>query len=142
LEEAVRQALAINFMFGQPLVLSHLARACGLAGRRDEAVAHARNSIDFARMSGERGNEGWAWLCLGDLVLEGCADHSTPAQAEEHCRAALVIADELGMRPLRLQCLSGLSRFHGNSGNFILKDKYACDAALLCREMGVEPKTN
>jgi class 3 adenylate cyclase/tetratricopeptide (TPR) repeat protein len=137
LEESVRQALAINFMFGHSLVLSHFARACGLAGRQDDAIAYAHNSIDFARTSGERGNEGWAWRCLGDLVSEGSTDPSIPEHPENHYRTALVIADELGMRPLRVQCLHGLSRLYGNSGNFILKDKYATDAGLLCREMGV-----
>jgi tetratricopeptide (TPR) repeat protein len=141
LEDAIRQAVAINFMFGRALVLSHFGRACHLAGRKDEAIAHARKAIDLAQTTGARGNEGWAWHLLGDLVFDGNSGASTFEQAENHYRTALLIADELGMRPLRAHCLYGLSRVHGNRGNQALMEEYATDAARLCREMGMQPAT-
>ena len=142
-EAAVQQALAIKFMFGHSMVLSQFGRACHLAGRQDEAMAHAQDAINAARNSGERGNEAWACCSLGDLVSDGSTIGPTSEEAEEHYGMALAIADKLGMRPLRAHCLYGLSRLHGNAGNQALADKYASDAARLCREMDmrlIDPK--
>jgi tetratricopeptide (TPR) repeat protein len=141
LEDAIRQGVAINFMFGRALVLLHFGRVCHLAGRKDEAIAHAHKAIDLAQTTGARGNEGWAWHLLGDLAFDDKSSASTLEQAENYYRTALVIADELGMRPLRAHCLYGLSRVHGNGGNQTLMEEYANDAARLCREMGMRPAT-
>src|SRR4029453_7366401 len=45
-EEAIRQALAINFMYGHSLVLAYFARSCRLAGRPEQAIEHARQAMD------------------------------------------------------------------------------------------------
>ncbi|MCX4149855.1 MULTISPECIES: adenylate/guanylate cyclase domain-containing protein [Paraburkholderia] len=110
LEEAVRQAAASNLTFGQSLVLSNFGRVCQLAGRQDEALTHAHDAIDLARASGERGNEAWALCLLGDLVSDGNATAPRIEKAHNHYRMALMIAQDLGMRPLQAQCLNGLSR--------------------------------
>ncbi|WP_245643747.1 AAA family ATPase [Paraburkholderia oxyphila] len=110
LEEAVRQATASNLTFGQSLVLSIFGRVCQLAGRQDEAITHAHDAIDLARASGERGNEAWAWCLLGDLVSDRNATPPRIEEAHKHYRVALTIAQDLGMLPLRAQCLNGLSR--------------------------------
>ena len=141
LEDAIRQGVAINFMFGRALVLLHFGRVCHLAGRKDEAIAHAHKAIDLAKTTGARGNEGWAWHLLGDLAFDGNSCASTFVQAESHYLAALAIADELGMRPLRAHCLYGLSRVYGNDGNQALMEECATDAARLFREMGMQPET-
>ncbi|APA88446.1 AAA family ATPase [Paraburkholderia sprentiae WSM5005] len=112
LEEAVRQAAASHLTFGQSLVLSIFGQVCQLAGRQDEALTHAQDAIDLARASGERGNEAWAWCLLGDLVSDGNATAARTEQARNHYRVALMIAQDLGMRPLQAQCLNGLSRLH------------------------------
>jgi tetratricopeptide (TPR) repeat protein len=138
LEEAIRQAAASNLMFGQSLVLSNFGRVCHLAGREDAALTHAHDAIDIARASGERGNEAWAWHLLGDLVLGGSTTAATLEEAYSHYRAALMIADELGMRPLRAQCLNGLSRLQKMIGNEALAEQNATEATSLCREMGMK----
>jgi tetratricopeptide (TPR) repeat protein len=139
LEEAVRQAAASNLMFGQSLVLSNFGRVCHLAGRQDEALTHAHDAIDVARASGERGNEAWAWRLLGDLVSDGSATAPRVEEAHNHYRTALMIAEELGMRPLQAQCLYGLSRLQKMVGNETLAEQHAADATSLCREMGIKP---
>jgi class 3 adenylate cyclase/tetratricopeptide (TPR) repeat protein len=139
LEEAVRQAAASNLMFGQSLVLSNFGRVCHLAGRQDEALTHAHDAIDVARASGERGNEAWAWRLLGDLVSDGSATAPRVEEAHNHYRTALMIAQELGMRPLQAQCLYGLSRLQKMVGNETLAEQHAADATSLCREMGIKP---
>ena len=113
---------------------------CHLAGRRDDAVAHAHKAIDLARTTGARGNEGWAWHLLGDLDSDTNAGAPAFEHAENPYRKALVIADELGMRPLRAHCFYGLSRFYGNVGNQAWMDEYGTDADRLCREMGMIQK--
>lgn len=110
LEEAVRQAAASNLTFGHSLVLSIFGRVCQLAGRQDEAITHAHDAIDLARASGERGNEAWAWCLLGDLVSDGNAIAPRIEEAHNHYHTALMIGQDLGMRPLQSQCLNGLSR--------------------------------
>lgn len=139
LEEAVRQAAASNFMFGQSLVLSNFGRACHLAGRLDEALTHAHDAIDVAQASGERANEAWAWSLLGDLILDDSATALRIEEAHNYYRTALVIAQELGMRPLQAQCLYGLSRLQRMVGNETLAEQHATDATSLCREMGIKP---
>jgi tetratricopeptide (TPR) repeat protein len=139
LEEAVRQAAASSLTFGHSLVLSISGRVCQLAGRQDEALTHARDAIDLARASGERGNEAWAWCLLGDLVSDGNAGASGIEEAHDHYRMASMIGRELEMRPLQAQCLYGLSRLQKMGGDKALSEKSAADAASLCREMGIKP---
>jgi class 3 adenylate cyclase/tetratricopeptide (TPR) repeat protein len=139
LEEAVRQAAASNLTFGQSLVLSIFGRVCQRAGRQDEALTHAHDAIDLARASGERGNEAWAGHLLGDLVSDGNATAPRIEEAHDHYRTALMIAQDLGMRPLQAQCLYGLSRLQKMGGNEALGEKNAADATSLCREMGMKP---
>ncbi|MFP4896212.1 AAA family ATPase [Paraburkholderia sp. EG304] len=137
LEEAVRQAAASNLAFGQSLVLSIFGRVWQCAGGQNEALAHARDAIDLARASGERGNEAWAACLLGDLVSDGIA--AAPQEADNYYRMALMIARDLGMRPLQAQCLYGLSRLQKMGGDKALGEKSAADATSLCREMGIKP---
>ncbi|TCK35378.1 tetratricopeptide repeat protein [Paraburkholderia sp. BL8N3] len=139
LEEAVRQAAASDFMFGRSLVLSNFGRVCHLAGRQDEALTHAHDAIDVAQASGERGNEAWAWILLGDLVSDDSATAPRIEEGRNHYRTALMIARELGMRPLLAQCLYGLSRLQKMVGNEALAEQHATDATSLCREMGIKP---
>jgi class 3 adenylate cyclase/tetratricopeptide (TPR) repeat protein len=110
LEEAVRQAAASHLAFGHSLVLSIFGRVCQHAGRQDEALSYAHDAIDLARSSGERGNEGWALCLMGDIVSDGYVSAPRIEEARNHYRMALTIAQELGMRPLQVQCLNGLSR--------------------------------
>ncbi|SDR61293.1 SAM domain (Sterile alpha motif) [Paraburkholderia tuberum] len=141
LKEAVRQAAASNLTFGHSLVLSIFGRVCQLAGREDEALAHAHHAIDLARASGERGNEAWAGCLLGDLVSDGNATAPRIEEAHNHYRMALMIAHDLGMRPLQAQCLYGLSWLQKMGGDKALGERSAADAASLCREMGIKPLT-
>ncbi|MBC8742950.1 AAA family ATPase [Paraburkholderia sp. UCT31] len=138
LEEAVRQAAASKLTFGQSLVLSIFGRVWQRAGRQDEALTHAHDAIDLARASGERGNQAWAGCLLGDIVSDGNAAAPRIEEAHKHYRMALMIAQELGMRPLQAQCLNGLSRLQRMVGDEALAEQHAADATSLCREMGIK----
>jgi class 3 adenylate cyclase/tetratricopeptide (TPR) repeat protein len=102
LEEAIRDAEATRFMFGQSRRVAWLADAHRLAGRIDEAAALARRAIDLAVTHCERGHEAWAWHTLAQA-----------GAAADHYRRAMALAEALEMRPLVAHCHLGLGRLQG-----------------------------
>jgi uncharacterized protein HemY len=61
-------------------------------------------ALELARQHDERANQAYVLRVLG-AVAEHCGQWD---QAEEHFRASLQQATELGMRPLQVQCHLGL----------------------------------
>lgn len=106
LHRADEHAQAIGFAFGYALVLAHLAKALLLAGDPDRALEVGLRAVEAARQWGECGNEAWARCVLGDVAA---ARREWP-EAETHYRAALSIAEALGMAPVRALCSDGLSQ--------------------------------
>ncbi|MEX2148474.1 MAG: adenylate/guanylate cyclase domain-containing protein [Candidatus Rokuibacteriota bacterium] len=94
LQEAVARAEAMQFGANHAQRLVWYAEAQRLAGRTEDARRSAAQALDIARRSGERGHEAYARRLLGDLTT-GDAE-----AAAEHYRAALALAESLGMRPL------------------------------------------
>jgi tetratricopeptide (TPR) repeat protein len=85
-----------------------------LAGRLEEASAHAREALVLARTRKERGNEAWSLRLLGEIA----AQHQ-PLQfesAEDYYCQALALADALGMRPLQAHCHRGLGTLYATLG--------------------------
>jgi tetratricopeptide (TPR) repeat protein len=119
LEDAIREAEATRFMFGQSRRMAWLAEAHRLAGRGDEAAALARRAVDLAVTHHERGHEAWAWHTLAQA--EAAADHY---------RRAMSLAEELEMRPLVGHCHLGLGRLQGGP-------EHLAAAAALFRESGM-----
>jgi tetratricopeptide (TPR) repeat protein len=102
LEEALAQHAAMRGRAGQSIRESALAAAYLAAGGLTAATQHATRALTIAGEHGERGNEAYAWLVLGDL-----AARAEPARLEEAGRAyaeAMARADSLAMRPLAAQC--------------------------------------
>ena len=83
-------------------------------GRGEEARQHARQALDLARQLKERGNEALALYQLGAVHVH--ADPPDVAQAEAHYQQALVLAEELSMRPLQAHCHHGLGRLYHQTG--------------------------
>jgi hypothetical protein len=67
------------------------------AGRPDVARRLAGQALETARRHGERGHEAYALRLLGDLTA---GDRSGSDEARGHYRAALALAERLGMQPL------------------------------------------
>jgi tetratricopeptide (TPR) repeat protein len=112
-----------------PRSSSLLSRRLGegyvLCGRRDEALAWARSSLDHARQRGGRGDEAWALLLLADVMARPPAlDHDHAVTLYEDARAR---AEGLGMRPLVARCHLALGLLHARSG----------DAARATAELGL-----
>jgi tetratricopeptide (TPR) repeat protein len=92
-----------------------LGAAYLLSGCREEAHTFAEQALMHARAHQERGTEAYALRLLGDI-----AAHLTPLDmdtAAAHYHQALVLAEEIGMRPLVAHCHYGLGRLYGQSGH-------------------------
>ena len=65
-------------------------------------------------MRHERGNEAYALYLHGELAVR--REPSDCALAADHYQQALVLAEELGMRPLQAHCHHGLGRLYHQTG--------------------------
>src|SRR5262249_6007520 len=85
-----------------------------LAGRRAEASAQAAQALEFARAHQERGHQAWALWLLGAIAAPQEPPEGVPADASYH--HALILATELGMRPLQAHCHLGLGTLASRRG--------------------------
>src|SRR5262249_16836225 len=100
LEEVARSATTMSSMgVGHAMQLVWLGEASLLEGRLDEARRRAQDAVALAQKHQERGHEAWALHLLSAVLARG-DDPSDPEKAEDHQRAAVALAAELGMRPL------------------------------------------
>jgi tetratricopeptide (TPR) repeat protein len=114
LEQAMGQASAMNMMDHHALWVTYLGEVYLLARRIDDAMRHAAHALELAHAYKERGHQGWALRLLGEI-----AAHLIPPdfdQAATHYCQALVLADELGMRPLLAHCHLGLGTLYAKVG--------------------------
>jgi tetratricopeptide (TPR) repeat protein len=110
LTQAMEQAMEMGRVDFQALCHLSLGEAQLLAGRLEEAHALAERALALARTHQERGNEAYALRLLGDMAARREPPESE--QAEDHYRQALVLAEELGMRPLQAHCHRGLGTLY------------------------------
>jgi class 3 adenylate cyclase/tetratricopeptide (TPR) repeat protein len=107
-----------------------------LAADRPEDAAHlAQRALDLAVSRKERGYEAWALQFLGKI-----SSHREPPevkQAERHYREALVLAEELGMRPLQAHCHLGLGKLYRRLGRAEEARAELSTAITMLREMGM-----
>ena len=79
-----------------------------------EAQALAVQAYAQAHETQERGSQAWTARLLGDMHAQGEAPDVE--QAAGYYRQALVLAEDLGMRPLQAHCHRGLGMFYAASG--------------------------
>jgi class 3 adenylate cyclase/tetratricopeptide (TPR) repeat protein len=114
LTQALEQTIATEMGGYQALCTLPLGEAHLLAGRLEEAHALAEQALALARGHQERGHQAYALRLLGDIAAR--REPPDVAQAEAHYRQALVLADDLGMRPLLAHCHLGLGTLYAKSG--------------------------
>jgi DNA-binding NtrC family response regulator/class 3 adenylate cyclase/tetratricopeptide (TPR) repeat protein len=114
LEQAVAQAMAIRFLFDHALRVVWLGEAYLRAGRLDEASTQAQQALAFSQAHQERGHEAYAQRLLGEVAARREPPEAEPAAA--YYRQALVLAEELGMRPLQAHCHLGLGTLYLQMG--------------------------
>jgi tetratricopeptide (TPR) repeat protein len=115
-----------------PLVTIHLGEVCLLAGRIDEARGHAARALGLARELGQRLHEAYALRLLGESLASQNA-----SAAEESYRAALTLADELGLRPLVAHCHLGFGMLYRHTSRHEPAQSHVTTAATMYREMGM-----
>jgi tetratricopeptide (TPR) repeat protein len=115
-----------------PLVILHLGEVCLLTGLIDEARAHAVRGLGLARELGQRLHEAYALRVLGEILSRDDA-----AGAEESYRAALAVADELGLRPLVAHCHLGFGRLYGRTTKRQEARERLTTATTMYRKMGM-----
>jgi DNA-binding SARP family transcriptional activator/tetratricopeptide (TPR) repeat protein len=97
-----------RFTFYYAFWLTLLGEGYLLLGEPGEALDRARRALELSRKRGERGHEGWSLRLAGDALA--AVDPAREQEIAESYGAALVIAGELGMEPLRAHCHLGLGR--------------------------------
>jgi tetratricopeptide (TPR) repeat protein len=131
--QAISAIESVGMGFAHSLFVRHLAEACVLAGRLEDAVGFALRALTFARERGQRGFETGALHLLGEIT-----SHDYPLDveaAEGHYRQALVLATELGMRPLVAHCHLGLGKLYRRTGKGEQAHEHLTTATTMYREM-------
>jgi class 3 adenylate cyclase/tetratricopeptide (TPR) repeat protein len=114
LEEGVERGAAMQIHFAQSLRCALLGEGYLLAGRPADARDRAAEALDLSRRHRERGHEAWALRLHGEIAAQ--AEPPDVEQAAGHYRQALVLAGELGMRPLAAHCHLGLGTLYQKVG--------------------------
>jgi predicted ATPase/class 3 adenylate cyclase len=111
---AMEQTMAMGTVVFQTLCRLSLGEAQMLAGRLEEAQTMAKRALALACEHQEHGNQAYALRLLGEIA----ARHNplNARGAERHYRKALVLAEELGMRPLQAHCHRGLGTLYATIG--------------------------
>ena len=135
LEEAVEAGRSTNSVVPVlvPVTLLSLGRAYLSAGRRDDATERAREALAACRERTIRNLEAKAIHLMGDIA----AGHEPPAleEAVQHYREALVLASELGMRPLAAHCHLGLGKLYRRTGEREQAQEHLTTATTMYHEM-------
>jgi tetratricopeptide (TPR) repeat protein len=114
LTQAMEQATAMETAFIQALCHPSLGEAQLLAGRLEEAQAHAEQTLALARAHQERGHQAHALHLLGQIAAQRNPPESELAAA--HYQQASALAAELGMRPLQAHCHLDLGTLYATIG--------------------------
>jgi tetratricopeptide (TPR) repeat protein len=111
LEEARRDDLRTSALGSHYMThLRQLSAVYLLTGRFDEAWQHACQALELARQHGSRGNEAFVLCQLGAVHAQAAPPDAE--QAEAHYQQALMLAEELGMRPLMAHCHLGIGKLY------------------------------
>jgi tetratricopeptide (TPR) repeat protein len=114
LEQAVAQATAMGRASRISFWTAQWGMGYLLAGRLEDALPLAQRALTLTRTHGERGYQAHTLWLLGDIHAQRQPSEAAPVEA--HYREALVLAEELGMRPLQAHCHRGLGTLYARLG--------------------------
>jgi tetratricopeptide (TPR) repeat protein len=133
LREALTGSQSMGMRLFRALYVAQLGEASLLAERREDGRRLAKEALTIARELGERGHEAYALRLLGEVATNG--DLPDVETGEGHYRAALALANELGMRPLAAHCHLGLAKFYRRTGEAAKATEHLTTATAMYREM-------
>lgn len=105
LEKSIDIAETRGFVARHSLRLAYTSEAYLALGRDTEAFKVATRALDLARTHEERVNEVFALRMLGEIELY----RTNFSEAEGWLRDGLLLAEQLGLRPLESNCHKGLA---------------------------------
>jgi len=133
LEQHIEQSVTVELGQARTFPVIHLSEGYRLADRMEDAIRLAGQALDFARDHKLRAHQVWALRALGDI-----ASHRDPAdteKAEISYRQAMVLADELGMRPMVAHCHLGFGKLYGRVSKRQEAREHLTTAATMYRAM-------
>ncbi|MGI8423529.1 MAG: AAA family ATPase [Chloroflexota bacterium] len=133
LEQSVEQAASMGWKADASSLAARLSEAYLEAGRAQDASALAARAIDLAVEHRGRGDQAWALRLCGEIASR--RDAPDLDQTEDQYRRALVLAEELGMRPLLAHCHLGLGKLYRRVGDRAKAEEHLTTAAAMYREM-------
>ncbi len=114
LTQALEQTIATETIYLQTHCRLILGEAHLLDGHLEKTQALAERALAHACEHQERGNQAYALRLLGTIAVR--REPLERDQAEAHHRQALVLAEELSMRPLQAHCHFGLGKLYAKIG--------------------------
>jgi hypothetical protein len=106
-----------------------------VAGRISEAASQARQLLVRAREKGQRATEADALHLGGEIAAR--TERFEAGAVERQYRAAMALADELGMRPLVAHCHLGLGKLYRRTDEGEQAQEHLATATTMYREMGM-----
>jgi tetratricopeptide (TPR) repeat protein len=139
LGEAADRAAEIGregFQLGHGMRISACGEAHLALDRQTEAVALAREAVDFFGGMKARGHQAWALRLLGAATAHG--DAGVVQDAAAFYRQALTAAEALGMPPLAARCHLDLGELHLRTGRAEAAGLDLQAAGDLFRDLGMD----
>ena len=133
LERAVEQATSLRLTNMHATFLTWLAETCLMSGRMEDSVRLTELALERSRQQKEQGHEAHALRLLGELAARG--EPPDIAKSEDCYRRALLLAGELGMRPLLARCHLALGLLYRQAGPRASVEQHLDIAITLFREM-------
>jgi class 3 adenylate cyclase/tetratricopeptide (TPR) repeat protein len=133
LEGAVQDAAARGRLGSHSLRLARLGEGYLLAGRVDDTIAFSQRALDLSLKHKERGHQAWALRLLGEVAAHREPPHGEDAR--DQYGQALVLANELSMRPLVAHCHLGLGKLYWRTGKREQAREHLTTATTMYREM-------
>jgi tetratricopeptide (TPR) repeat protein len=129
---AVEELRSLELTRWATAILTYAGSTCLSAGRLEEAASYAGETLALTRRLRQRASEAHA-LCLAGDVASMAGAEDAPVRYRE----ALVLAGELGMRPLVAHCNLGLGKFYRRTGKREQAQEHLPTATTMYREMGM-----
>jgi tetratricopeptide (TPR) repeat protein len=133
LTAGVSHAMSMNVMAYHPLWLTYLSEANMLAGRPEDAQQLVERALDLSRAQKEHGSQAWALRMVGAIAAQ--REPPEAKKSEKHYREAMILAAELGMRPLVAHCHLGLGKLCRRTGKREQAHEHLMTATTMYREM-------
>src|SRR5881296_746069 len=133
LEQGLEQGASMGEFSGYAENLANSSEAYRLANREEDAIRIANQALDFSRNHKRQAHEPWALRALGEIALH--RDPPDTERAEVSYRQAMVLAAELGMRPLVAHCHLGFGKLYGRMGKRQEAAEHLTTASTMYRAM-------